>query len=579
MANIEVKKYRSRLSDVKSDVVSDHIGDVKETSLSTEVPYLHKVLIPQGIPFNDLYSPYVKNKRRGRDVNAHLISLFILKNQWKKKNINGIINLNSTVLRQICGGNYSKYINAMIDAGVISQFNQPYDETINGVRYVSKGTFSIKFNRSKQYHLNCKSDEVLEEYTIIDKQLIDKINKARVLKLERIIKNNPTAANVYRNLKKLSIDKLAATKSIREQYQYSNQLYFAKMFIKKHSASKLKSFIRDVLYTKRNKKKLNATLKRYGIAGNKAYLDSDVTYRDVVKTYVSNYTKLKTRMHWIGILDQIQNGNHSYISMSEDKRTKRLFHTLTMTPKNVRNHIQLDKKQLIELDASNCQWSILIKLCNILCKSHFYKDLLSKYGIITTEEQNQLQHDTNHVPLNMLHSFFDSYKDEVQKDLRKLEAYLEQDKLRPMVVAAYREKGKSITDGEAKGYLIKNVLFGNPNHNDYSNWTSVKVFKMEFPMLYQVLIKLKRYWLDESFWGYSRYGKKKESNRFKCLPLVLQRMESEVFIDGLKNLTAPFITIHDAVITNKEGLTDCYRALNTAAAKTNTNLKFKYKEL
>ncbi len=83
----------------------------------------------------------------------------------------------------------------------------------------------------------------------------------------------------------------------------------------------------------------------------------------------------------------------------------------------------------------------------------------------------------------------------------------------------------------------------------------------------------------KSFWGYSRYGKKKESNRFKCLPLVLQRMEAEVFIDGLKNLTAPFITIHDAVITNKEGLTDCYRALNTAAAKTNTNLKFKYKEL
>ena len=201
--------------------------------------------------------------------------------------------------------------------------------------------------------------------------------------------------------------------------------------------------------------------------------------------------------------------------MSEDKRTKRLFHTMTMAPKNIRPYIKLHDKNLIEFDASNCQWHLLIKLCNILCNSFYYKDLISKYGIITKEEQQE-QQQTDITPLYMLHNFFDKYKIDVQKDCAKLEAYLQRDLLRPMIVKAYKEeKGKDISIQEAKGYLIKNVLFGNPSNYNYSQWTSVKAFKDAFPFIYEVLVKLKKYWIDESFFGYTPYGKNKESNRFK----------------------------------------------------------------
>lgn len=574
MANIEVKKYRNRISDVKSNVTSDANSDFKVTSLNADASLSHKVQIPQGIKFSDLYNPYVKNKRRGSDVNAQLISTLVLKNQWKRKPINSYVPLNAQVLRNICGGDYGKYISALIQANIIEEYSAPYEYTLrDGTVLKSKGTYSTRLKKSKQYRLTCTKDAVLESYTIIDKTVLAKINKARIQKLERLIKSNPTAKLVYEHLKKLSIDYDEAKRMMRETYQYKTLLKWARYFLKQHTAKDLKQFITDVLQNKKNKSKLIQIFKKYGSDVSRDQLS------DVIKV-VESYVKLKHRMHYIGILNAIQQGNHSYISMSEDKRTRRIFHTLTMTPRNIRTYVKLDGKDLIELDASNCQWQLFIKLCNILCDYPFYKDLLSKYGIITTQTQHNNQ-DTETPPLNMLHSFFDTYKDEVRKESKKLNVYLERDLLRQFIVDEYREKkGKVITTADAKGYLIKNVLFGNPDNNSYPNWTSVKAFREAFPTLYQVLIKLKRYWIDEKFFGYTQYDDvKKQRNRFKALPLILQRMESEIFQDGLTHLTVPFITIHDAVVTNEDGQTAVLKTLTARAKATNTNLTFKYKAL
>ena len=574
MANIEVKKYRNRLSDVKSNVTSDVDSDFKVTSSKTNTSTSHKVQIPQEITFSDLYNPYVKNRRRGSDVNAQIISTLILKNQWKRKPINSYVPLNAQVLRNICGGDYGKYISALLQANIIEEYSAPYEYTLrDGTVLKSKGTYSTRLKQSKQYRLKCDKDAVLESYTIIDKTVIAKINKARIQKLERLIKSNPTAKLVYENLKKLSIDYNEAKKAMRETYQYNVLVMWARYFLKDHTAKELKQFITEVLQNKKNKTKLIQIFKKYGSDVSRDQLS------DVIKV-VESYVKLKHRMHYIGILKAIQEGNHSYISMSEDKRTRRIFHTLTMTPRNIRTYVRLDGKNLIELDASNCQWQLLIKLCNILCDYSFYKDLLSKYGIITTQTQHNNQ-DTEIPPLNMLHNFFDTYKDEVLKESKKLHTYLERDLLRQFIVDEYKEKkGKIITTADAKGYLIKNVLFGNPDNQSYPNWTSVKAFREAFPTLYQVLIKLKRYWIDEKHFGYTQYDdKKKQKNRFKALPLILQRMESEIFQDGLTELKVPFITIHDAVITNEDGQGAVLKTLTERAKETKTNLTFKYKAL
>lgn len=576
MSNIEVRNITTNVSDVKSNVTND----VLTTSQNTSSLFEHKVQIPQGIEIKNLHNPYTKNNKRGRDVNAHLLSLFVSKNLWKRKSINNYIALNSRVLRKVCGANYHKYIASLIEQDIIEQYSSPYTHTYkDGTTISSKGTYSTKFGLSKQYRLKCESTAPLQEYTITDKSLIAKINLARAEKLKRILKENPTAQKVYNGIKGLSIDTSRATQDIENLYNIKEQREWAKAFIRRFSSKELKKLIRDILQVKNNRRKLQTLLNKYRIKASEKLPNSDVTYSDVIVNVVTNHEKMKTRKHWIRVLDAIQNGNHSYISMSEDKRTNRLFHTLTMTPKNVRPYIKLHDKNLIEFDASNCQWHLLIKLCHILCNSYYYKDLLSKYGIITTDKQQENQ-DTEQVPLYMLHNFFDRHKTDVQKDCSKLEAYLKQDKLRTMIVEAYeKDKGKTITIQQAKGYLIKNVLFGNPNNYGYSNWTSVKAFKEAFPFVYEVLVKLKKYWIDESFFGYTPYGKKKESNRFKGLPLILQKMESEIFQKGLENLDVPFVTIHDAVITNEDGKIAVLKALNSISESTNSNLTFKYQEI
>lgn len=576
MSNVDVKNKRNRVSDVKSDVVSDVVKTSSDASSILE----HKVQIPQGIKLKHLHNPYLKNVKKGRDVNAHLLSLFVLKNQWKRKPINNYIALNSTVLRQVCGGSYAKYLSALIQQDIIEQYSNPYSHTYkDGTTIHSKGTYSTKFGLSKQYRLKCEPTAPLQEYNITDKNIIAKINLARVEKLQRILKTNPTAVRVYEGLKGLSIDTDKAIQDIKDLYNYKEQYAWSKAFLKRFTSKELKGLIKDVLRNKKNKHKLAKVLKQYRIKALEQMPNSDATYSDVIVNVVSNHVKMKTRIHWIKVLDAIQKGNHSYISMSEDKRTKRLFHTMTMTPKNIRPYIKLHDKNLIEFDASNCQWHLLIKLCNILCNSFYYKDLISKYGIITKEKQQEHQQ-TDIVPLYMLHNFFDKHKNDVQKDCDKLEAYLQRDLLRPMIVKAYKDdKGKDISIQEAKGYLIKNVLFGNPSNYNYSQWTSVKAFKEAFPYIYEVLVKLKKYWIDESFFGYTPYGKNKESNRFKGLPLILQKMESEIFQQGLSNLNVPFVTIHDAVITNEDGKVEVLKALNSISESTKSNLTFKYKEI
>ena len=122
MSNVDVKNKRYRVSDVKSDVVSDVIKTSSNASSTLE----HKVQIPQGIKLKHLHNPYLKNVKKGRDVNAHLLSLFVLKNQWKRKPINSYITLNSTILRQVCGGlggGYTKYLNALIEQDIIEQLS------------------------------------------------------------------------------------------------------------------------------------------------------------------------------------------------------------------------------------------------------------------------------------------------------------------------------------------------------------------------------------------------------------------------------------------------------------------------
>jgi len=592
MLKVGIAKQIGVSSDVKSDVVSDVQSDVAPTSLNTSLncttPKSILVQIPQGIKLSDLPNPFIKNKRRGSDAYAYFVSLFVTKNQYKYRSITEWTPISSTAIKEVLGYNYHEYIQALIDAELIEEYTNPYSYTDSKgeVRHCKGSYVSLtKQEREagltgsvKKYRL--KENTPLVEYVIQDKLIIRKINKARIEKLERLIKNNPTAKQVYESIKLLSIDVEAATDSVRELYNYHGLRRYVKKFIQRHSAKDLKSLILEVTRNRKNKKRVNKLLNSYGIIAEAKAPGSDVTWSDFVLGAVSLYSKLKPRMHWIRVLDEIQKGKHSYISMSEDKRTGRIFNTLTLTPKNIRKYMKLDGKPLIEFDAANCQWQLLQKVCNILCNASFNKDFINKYTINNPYNTTYTHHTTTNQPpsFNMLQYFFNTYKKEVQLDCRRLEALLKRGLLREYIIGAYSKQGQQITDGQAKTYLIKYVLFGNPDHNNYQNWTSVKAFRTLFPHIYQVLIKLKKYWLDEAAFGYRPYDKD-GATKYKALPMLLQKMESEIFIGGMRGVDVPFITLHDAVITNKDGEVRVKKALESAIKRTNSNLKLKHKEL
>ena len=560
-----------------SDVMSDVSSDVDVTLTDVVTDDFIAVQLPQGLPLDNLHTEYKKNKRRGTDLNAYFVGHLIQRNLYKRNSINEYVPMNSKVLRDVFGGNYAKYIQRLILEGIVEEYSRPTEIVLHdGTVWKHNGTFSKSAGISKQYRLKVDASAPLVEYKITDKALVKKINNARIKKLHHLIKNNETARKVYESLKKVSIDRDGAIKYIKEKYQYAEQVQWAKWFMNRegHSSKTLKKFINDFLNanTKPEKRKV---LKANGIKETDS--DVEVTSIELAERVIKSYSRFQSRLRWIKVVDAIQKGNHSLISMTQDKYSGRIYHTFTLTASDLRPFMKLDNQHLIEFDGANCQWMLFIKLCNILCQPSFYAKYLEDIGIV---KQRTTQTDTTpHTQyLSMLHNFFKDNKTNVEKELYKLTAYLNQNKLRTMIVEAEAKRGKSITESDAKMSLIKNVLFGNPNNQSYNTYKSVKTFRKAFPTLLDIIIKLKRYWIDESVYGYKEkdiFGRKL---KYKAFPRLLQRMESDIFVKGMQDTQCDFLTLHDAIVTNESGAVEVKKTLDRIIEENNTNIKLKYKQ-
>lgn len=571
MVNVETNFTERRNTDVMSDVTTD--VDVTLSDVGTDQSIT--VQIPQGLPFDSLHTEYKKNKRRGTDLNAYFVGHLIKHCQYKRNPINEFVPMNSKVLRDVFGGNYAKYIKQLIAEGIVEEYSRPTKITLHdGTVWEHNGTYSVAAGISKRYRLKVDASHPLVDYKITDKALVKKINEARIKKLQHLIKNNETARKVYESLKLVQIDKAAAIKYIKHQYQYQKQLEWAKWFINRdgHSSKTLKKFINDYLNstTKAQKK---VTLGKYGIDVKQSDVDLIATAGAVIKAYA----RFQSRLRWIKVIDAIQNGNHSLISMTQDKYSGRIYHTFTLTAADLRPFITLDKQPLVEFDGANCQWMLFIKLCNILCKPSFYSKYIEDIGIkYHTHNINSTTRDT--ATLSMLHNFFTENKSNVEKEVYKLTAYLNQNKLRPMIVEAEASRGRTITEADAKKSLIANVLFGNPDDKGYNRYKSVQAFKKEFPTLMDIIIKLKRYWIDEAKYGYKPKDIFGRSLRYKAFPRMLQKMESDIFVKGMEDVGCHFLTLHDAIVTNDAGAVEVKKALDRIIEENNTDIKLKYKQ-
>ena len=119
-----------------------------------------------------LHSEYVKNVKRGMDINAvflYRMGLGLYNNEY--------ISVDSGILRGYMGGNYRKYISSLEFNKVIEMEKNPYSYVNNKGKVIHcKGTFSIRKSFSKRYRLTSNYRDLID-YEITDKKIISKLDK------------------------------------------------------------------------------------------------------------------------------------------------------------------------------------------------------------------------------------------------------------------------------------------------------------------------------------------------------------------------------------------------------------------
>ena len=547
LTNIPTKTVSTKLSDERSNV--DNLTSFK-------------VKIPIDTDFKKLHNPFKKNRKRGNDHNAYILGMLAYKSEQKRLSYNTYHSLSRDILMQLFRGNYKNYMSAMIEADYIKEYSNPYEYKANGNVYKSKGTFKPGLT-SKKYALKEKKP-IFKEYTITDKKLINKINRARIERTERVIKNNPTAKNVYESIKKLSIDGNAVRSFLFNKYERNTIKNYGIALVRKIGKRQTRKFIQEIQATT-SEQRLIPIFNKYGVP---------TKYCKEVRKALDHYNKLNHRIHQVNVIEQIESGNYSFISMSEDKKTGRLFHTLTMTPKDIKPFLKLDNEKLIELDASNCQWWLIQKVLHILISNDFYSNNSKK------EKQNISYINNNryidiHKYINtqspyfyMCYTFLQKHKENIRKEVFKLESVLDNGTFRELFKKEFKRQGKDVTDNQIKMWLLKHILFSDPKQPYHKNLTIVKEFYKLFPYISKMIKDLKTDLLNNKAFGYA------DENRWKCLSLLLQRMEADVFIKDMANCNAVYMTLHDALVTNDSNLHKVYKSITNSVKTRNLKMKF-----
>ena len=561
-------------SDVKSDVKCYVKNNVKNS------PTI-EVKIPLQFDLKALPNHFKKRKKRGYDYYAYLVGLMVHKAEQRRVSYGTYFGFSSDVLRTLIGGDYNNYLKALLKAGYIKEYSNPYSYVKDGVEYKCKGTFKKSgTGRAKRYALNLEKIKQESEkeilfttYTISDKKIIDKINTQRVKNTQRVVEAYPTAKRVFDSLKELTILEDEALIYLHEKYDYEHIKEYGKYLLKRLGKNTFKKFIAELQGTK-SKRKLKTIFNAYG-------LTTSEFIRVEIRNLLGKYNSLNARLHAIDTLKKIAGGEHESISISRDHKTGRLFHNMTMTPKDLKPFVRLCGQPLVEIDGSNAQWWLLhgyIKnLCNILDKPSFISLNGSLESLTVKIQDNYIKRDSieaieGNTPNYMLHSFsneedYNRYKGNVERELYSLEVMLTTGSFRNYFVEAYKKKGLELNPSEVKVNLIKYILFGNVNRKYYHDATIVKLFKERYPYLHQIISDLKTKHIDHDAFGYEM------RDQWKCLALIMQSKEASIFVQEMMFTDAVFMTSHDAIVTNEENISKVEKTLTEALKRANTKMR------
>ena len=568
--------------------------------VSTPPPTL-KVKLPLLADFKELPND-LKKKKIGYDKYAYILGLMVYKAELKKISYGTYFSFDSKALRDIYGGRYSNVINALIKAEYIKEYSRPYEYELNGIKHKCKGTYKLgtiqrddygnplrdnkgkilrdSNGNGKRYALNTakfqgENEEILfREYTITNAKIVEKVTTQRIKNTQRLIQEYPTAKMMYENLKQLSINDVEAKKFLFAKYNSKDIRFIGRGLVKQLGKANTKKFITEIQATK-SLRKLKPIFKKYKLTfRGQPFNDEQILF---TRELLSNYNSLTKRLHTISVLKQIEQGNYDVISLSRDAKTGRLFHNLTMTPTDLKEFILLQGERPIEIDGSNAQWCLLVdylqKMCNILYDNSFKEKqitelyLKSAFKGTHTRDTDKIDNRQTHPLHYMLHKKYDI--DKFQGEITSLNEMLRMNSFRSYFVARYKDKGRNVSEKSVKAQLIKYILFGNVNEAYYNKQEIVELFKESFATIHSVLVKLKRDYLDHEAFGYEM------QDQWKCLALMLQSREADIFIDGMANTNAYFCSLHDALITNESNVSKVYKDLERALKLANVKMHLK----
>jgi len=541
-----------------------------------------KVKIPLLADLSTLPNPYTKHKKKGLDAYALLLNTLIHKSEQDRLSYSHFHSLSTDTLRIYFRGEYHKILKGLKDAEYITQYENPktyewLDSETGEVKTInSRGAFKppvksksgdiIREGYAKRYAINTKRFLANEkqntiqfrEYVITDKKLIDKVNHARVQSTQRTIERYKEAEVMYNNLKQLTMNVDEARKAMAEQYDLKTIKAYGIRLVRELGKENAKKFIAELDGTN-DRREMRSIRFKYA---RKAFRE------DVLKQALNQYNRYLKRMQTISVFERLNRGEYDYISISRDHKTGRLFHNLTMTPKDLKPFLRLGGHSLVEIDGSNAQWWLCLDLIKksvqhsnktILFHNNFNQiSTIDKTNTNTIGKQVKSTDIEVHTEGIMLHAFSKTKVctmtiEPIERELYTLEAMLEANTFRAIFAQKYNEaralKGrKPLSDGDVKMKLIKYILFGNPSAPYYKDNDIVKVFRLVFPNILNKIETLKKYDIDHTEYGYD------EKDRWKCLPLELQSTEAFIFVKSMVHTEALFLTLHDAIVTNQQNL-------------------------
>lgn len=529
------------------------------------------VRIPANVNLDNLHNPYIKNKKRGNDHNAYILGNLEYKSRMKEIPYNSFHYLHSDHLTNLYGGNYYKYIEELINQGWIQEYSNEYSGKINGIEFTCKGSY--KPGKESKRYAGAEQNEIFRDYVITDQPLLNKINNARIERTQRIIKHNPTAKALFESFKLITVDVAAARKFLSKEYLLPHIVQMNELLDNRLGKDGTKVFMQKVNYCKKSKKKLLVLLRASNL---------DVRDIDLIRQTVTNYNKLKTRLSSIDRWDAIQNGDYDMISMYQGSRKSRIYDNFSMTAKNLLPFFKLDGSPLYEVDGNNSQLWMLLKLCNILNRKSFLGHFKGNIGEKSNFylEYNLHKHIHTTSSHYMLHSFLNKNRKKLDFELENFGNMLYKGTLRGHFIAAYKSSGEIKTDKQIKTYIFEHVLFANPKLNYNKNFIILKEFKKLFPAMMELITMLKLDVLNEKELQPRR--KKKDKNfsiRWKCLPILLQKMEYDLMVKDSHTIPTYFLQRYDALIGTKENINVIAQGLNRTANKLATAITFKINKL